>query len=191
LKDRTHLHRRGFSPGTAWLSGGGGIRTLERPVTSSGFRNRFESGICRDSSARAPVCAPFARRSCRGQSTPSLPWSHPPATVLPCLSPFSALAHLPPVATARLHKGSILGCLAWLHVRAPRGGHLAWAVVVAPARAAGSGRVTARCEPCKYSRKEKSCCAGLLQSPLADSNRRPPPYHVLSAAGPSPVARDY
>ena len=24
-------------PGTAWLSGGGGIRTLERPVTSNGF----------------------------------------------------------------------------------------------------------------------------------------------------------
>jgi hypothetical protein len=30
------------SSGTAWLSGGGGIRTLERPVTSNGFRDRHE-----------------------------------------------------------------------------------------------------------------------------------------------------
>jgi hypothetical protein len=28
-------------PGTAWLSGGGGIRTLERPVTSNGFRDLY------------------------------------------------------------------------------------------------------------------------------------------------------
>src|SRR5437016_920450 len=31
-------------------------------------------------------------------------------------------------------------------------------------------------------RREKACCAGLLQSPLPDSNRRPPPYHPGSPA---------
>ena len=35
---------------------------------------------------------------------------------------------------------------------------------------------TTRCERCKYSRKESPGYAGLLQSPLTDSNRRPPPY---------------
>jgi hypothetical protein len=35
------------SPGAAWLSGGGGIRTLERPVTSSGFRDRRQGLVCR------------------------------------------------------------------------------------------------------------------------------------------------
>ena len=35
----------------------------------------------------------------------------------------------------------------------------------------------ARCWTCKPIRKRKSGFAGLLQSPLTDSNRRPPPYH--------------
>jgi hypothetical protein len=36
---------------------------------------------------------------------------------------------------------------------------------------------TARCGSCKWARKKKGRFAGLLQSPLTDSNRRPPPYH--------------
>src|SRR6266545_4541892 len=40
----------------AWLSGGGGIRTLERPVTSSGFRDR----------RIRPLCHPSTRRSGEG-----------------------------------------------------------------------------------------------------------------------------
>jgi hypothetical protein len=37
--------------------------------------------------------------------------------------------------------------------------------------------------------KQKPRCAGLLQSPLTDSNRRPPPYHaILLASGSQPAA---
>jgi hypothetical protein len=36
---------------------------------------------------------------------------------------------------------------------------------------------TAQCRKCKCSRKQKARYAGILQSPLTDSNRRPPPYH--------------
>ncbi len=40
------------------LSGGGGIRTLERPVTSNGFRDSYEIGNCRDFCGWcASVCA--------------------------------------------------------------------------------------------------------------------------------------
>jgi hypothetical protein len=35
---------------------------------------------------------------------------------------------------------------------------------------------------CKSFPKEKACFAGLFESPLTDSNRRPPPYHGLAAA---------
>jgi hypothetical protein len=41
---------------------------------------------------------------------------------------------------------------------------------------------TARCGSCKWTRKKKPRFAGLLQSPLTDSNRRPPPYHGTSQA---------
>jgi hypothetical protein len=47
---------------------------------------------------------------------------------------------------------------------------------------------TASCRPRKFSRTEKPCCAGLLQSPLTDSNRRPPPYHT-QATGRNPRQR--
>jgi hypothetical protein len=40
----------------------------------------------------------------------------------------------------------------------------------------------ARCGPCKCTRTKNHLFAGLLQSPLTDSNRRPPPYHGSSAA---------
>jgi hypothetical protein len=46
------------------LSGGGGIRTLERPVTSNGFRDSYEIGNCRDFCGGAPVCAPARRQHC-------------------------------------------------------------------------------------------------------------------------------
>jgi hypothetical protein len=41
---------------------------------------------------------------------------------------------------------------------------------------------TAYWRSCKSSPNEKRQFAALLQSPLADSNRRPPPYHVICAA---------
>jgi mannose-6-phosphate isomerase-like protein (cupin superfamily) len=40
----------------------------------------------------------------------------------------------------------------------------------------------ARCGSRKCTRKKKPRFAGLLQSPLTDSNRRPPPYHVVFLA---------
>ena len=49
---------------------------------------------------------------------------------------------------------------------------------------------TARCGPCKPTRSEKCRRAASLQSPLTDSNRRPPPYHALrSATGRNPRQR--
>jgi hypothetical protein len=43
---------------------------------------------------------------------------------------------------------------------------------------------------CKSGRKEKRRFAALLQSPLTDSNRRPPPYHgTLAATGRNPRQR--
>jgi hypothetical protein len=53
-------------------SGGGGIRTLKRPVTSNGFRDRFEP--C-DFIARAPVCAPASGHGCA--SAPLSSSAHP------------------------------------------------------------------------------------------------------------------
>ena len=40
----------------------------------------------------------------------------------------------------------------------------------------------ARCRLCKWSREKRSRFTGTLQSPLTDSNRRPPPYHGGSQA---------
>jgi hypothetical protein len=41
---------------------------------------------------------------------------------------------------------------------------------------------TAHWSSCKFSRRRKPRFAPLLQSPLTDSNRRPPPYHGTSQA---------
>jgi hypothetical protein len=40
----------------------------------------------------------------------------------------------------------------------------------------------ARCRLCKWSRQKRRQFTGTLQSPLTDSNRRPPPYHALQTA---------
>src|SRR5215216_1289335 len=49
---------------------------------------------------------------------------------------------------------------------------------------------TAHWSPCKFSRPRKPRFPGLLESPLTDSNRRPPPYHALrSATGGNPRQR--
>jgi hypothetical protein len=42
-------------------------------------------------------------------------------------------------------------------------------------------------KPCKQIRDEKAQFTGLLQSPLTDSNRRPPPYHPSPAGTNLPV----
>jgi hypothetical protein len=75
--------------------------------------------------------------------TRPLPWhscgnrSQPTATVFALFEPVSRALHLPPVAprvaTAGLHKGSIMSCLLWLHAYEPKS--------VAPG-AARAGRIT-------------------------------------------------
>jgi hypothetical protein len=60
-----------------------------------------------------------------------------------------------------------------------------WRVVGDTSRTEGSikGSIpTPRCGSCKWTRKKKLRFAGLLQSPLPDSNRRPPPYHAIQMA---------
>jgi hypothetical protein len=42
VKTAPHPHRKRLLDQEPWLSEGGGIRTLERPVTSNGFRDRYE-----------------------------------------------------------------------------------------------------------------------------------------------------
>jgi hypothetical protein len=79
-----------------------------------------------------PVAGLFSKAPWRTRTAdPSLPWnlgrnrSQPTATVFASLSPVRRrpICHrLPPVATAGLHKGSILSCSSWLQT--PRRGAL-------------------------------------------------------------------
>jgi hypothetical protein len=94
-------------------------RRLHRGLHTYGRRNPASS-----LEKKSWLCRTFAEPSDGLEpSTPSLPWdsrgsrSQPTATVFAYLSRFrvSAICHrLPPVAPARLHKGSIRRCLLWL-----------------------------------------------------------------------------